>query len=224
MVRHVWRRGLVLAAAQLALTAVPAMSQSATQPADSFSSDELVCALNPKCGAERAGPAMAQSAPQQADSFSKEELVCALDPKCGADRVMIRRRGITISQPELSRRAAPPPYFTNITFDFDSAELTNGAQAMLDRIAVALHDPSVMTLAYRIEGHTDAKGTIAYNQILSERRADAVRNYLVTMGISKGRLTAVGFGKTRPLPNPPAASPYAPINRRVQFSWIDAGR
>jgi outer membrane protein OmpA-like peptidoglycan-associated protein len=190
MVRNVWRRGLVLAAAQLALTA---------------------------------GPAMSQSAPQQADSFSNDELVCALNPKCGAERVMIRRRGINISQPELSRRTAPSPYFNNITFNFDSAELTHKAQAMLDRIAVAVRDPSNRTLGYRIEGHTDAKGNIAYNQILSKRRAEAVRDYLITMGTSEERLMAVGFGKTRPLPNPPAASPYAPINRRVQFSWTDAG-
>ena len=190
MVRNVWRHGLVLAAVQLALTA---------------------------------GPAMSQSAPQQADSFSNDELVCALNPKCGAEHVMIRRRGITISEPELSRRSAPPPYFNNITFNFDSSELTREAQAMLDRIAVALHNPSIRTLRYRIEGHTDAKGSSTYNQSLSKRRAEAVRNYLITMGISEERLIAVGFGKTRPLPNPPAASPYAPINRRVQFSWINAG-
>jgi len=190
MVRNVWRHGLVLAAAQLALTA---------------------------------GPAMSQSAPQQADSFSNDELVCALNPKCGAERVMIRRRGINISQPELSRRTAPSPYFNNITFNFDSAELTHKAQAMLDRIAIAVRDPSNRTLGYRIEGHTDAKGSIAYNQALSGRRAEAVRDYLITMGVSEERLIAIGFGKTRPLPNPPAASPYAPVNRRVQFSWIDAG-
>src|SRR5215470_14257842 len=172
MVRNVWRHGLVLAAAQLALTA---------------------------------GPAMSQSAPQQADSLSNDELVCALNPKCGAEHVMIRRRGITISESELSRRPAPPPYFNNITFNFDSAELTREAQGMLDRIAVALRNPSNRTLDYRIEGHTDAKGSVGYNQSLSERRAEAVRDYLITMGISDGRLTAVGFGKTRPLPNPPAA-------------------
>jgi outer membrane protein OmpA-like peptidoglycan-associated protein len=190
MARNVWKHGLVLAAAQLALTAGPAMSQSAPQPADNFSDDELVCALNPKCGPER---------------------------------VVIRRRGITISQPEASRHAAPSPYFNNITFNFNSAELTHGAQAMLDRIAVALGKPSNRALDYRIEGHTDAKGSIAYNQILSQRRAESVRSYLITMGIPEERLIAVGFGKTRPLPNPPAESPYAPINRRVQFSWIDAG-
>jgi outer membrane protein OmpA-like peptidoglycan-associated protein len=190
MVRNVWRHGLVLAAAQFALTA---------------------------------GPAMSQSAPQQADSFSNDELVCALNPKCGAERVMVRRRGITISQPESTRRTAPSPYFNNVTFNFDSAELTHEAQAMLDRIAVALRDPSNRTQDYRIEGHTDAKGSIAYNQSLSQRRAEAVRSYLITMGISEERLIAVGFGKTHPLPNPPAASPYAPVNRRVQFSWMDAG-
>jgi outer membrane protein OmpA-like peptidoglycan-associated protein len=190
MARNVWKHGLVLAAAQLALTVGPAMSQSAPQPADNFSDDELVCALNPKCGPER---------------------------------VVIRRRGITISQPEASRHAAPSPYFNNITFNFNSAELTHGAQAMLDRIAVALREPSNRALDYRIEGHTDAKGSIAYNQILSQRRAESVRSYLITMGIPEERLIAVGFGKTRPLPNPPAESPYASINRRVQFSWIDAG-
>jgi outer membrane protein OmpA-like peptidoglycan-associated protein len=190
MIRNVWRHGLVLAAAQLALTA---------------------------------GPALSQPAPQQADGFSNDELVCALNPKCGAERVMIRRRGINISQPELSKRTAPLPYFNNITFDFDSAELTHEAHAMLDRIAIALHDPSNRTLEYRIEGHTDANGSIAYNKILSQRRAEAARKYLITMGISEEKLIAVGFGKTRPLPNPPAASPYAPVNRRVQFSWIDAG-
>jgi outer membrane protein OmpA-like peptidoglycan-associated protein len=190
MLRNVWRDGLVLAAAQLALTA---------------------------------GPAMSQSAPQQADSLSNDELVCALNPKCGAERVMIRRRGITISKPESSRQTAPSPYFNNITFSFNSAELTHDAQATLDRIAVALHAPSNRTLDYRIEGHTDATGSVAYNQILSQRRAESVRKYLVTMGISEERLTAVGFGKTRPLPNPPAASPYAPVNRRVQFSWVNAG-
>lgn len=188
MVRNVWRHGLVLAAVQLALTA---------------------------------GPAMSQSAPQQADSFSNDELVCALNPQCGADRVMIRRRGITISQPELSRQRAASPYFNNITFNFNSAELTQDAQAMLDRIAIALRDPSNRTLDYRIEGHTDAKGSIAYNQGLSERRAGAVRDYLITMGIREERLVAVGFGKTRPLPNPPAVSAFAPVNRRVQFSWLD---
>jgi outer membrane protein OmpA-like peptidoglycan-associated protein len=191
MVRNGWTYGLVLAAAQFALTA---------------------------------GPAMSQSAPQQADSFSNDELVCALNPKCGPERVMIRRRGITISQPELSRQTVvPSPYFNNITFDFNSAGLTHQAQAMLDRIAVALRDPSNRTLDYRIEGHTDAKGSIAYNQTLSQRRAEAVRDYLITMGISEKRLTAIGFGKTRPLPNPPADSPFAGVNRRVQFSWIDAG-
>jgi hypothetical protein len=58
-----------------------------------------------------------QSVPQKADSFSNDELVCALDPKCGPEREMIRRRGIPISQPVLSRETAPSPYFNNITFN-----------------------------------------------------------------------------------------------------------
>ncbi len=169
------------------------------------------------------GPAMSQSAPQQADSFTTDELVCALDPKCGSERVVRRRRGLKITEGDPPSRIAPP-FFNNITFEFGSAELTPEARDMLDRIGDALNDPRIRTFGYRIEGHTDAKGSVTFNQALSERRAQAVRDYLITKhGISDQRLTAVGLGKTQPLPNPPASSPYAAINRRVQFSWLRPG-
>src|ERR1700722_84633 len=159
----------------------------------------VVCAM--QC-ALQIGAAMCQPAPQQADSLNKDELVCAFNPKCGSDRVLTRhRRGLTISETDTPERQ-PRPFFNNITFEFGSAELTPEARVMLDRIGNALQDPSIQNLDYRIEGHTDAKGSIAYNQSLSERRAQAVRNYLITKhGISEHRLAAVGFGKTQPLPN-----------------------
>ena len=174
--------------------------------------------------AVQSGAAFSQSAPRRADSFTGDELVCALNPKCGSDHVIRRRRGLRIDVTEPPTQSAPP-FFNNITFEFGSAELTLEARAMLDRIGDALHNPTIQALNYRIEGHTDAKGSFQYNQVLSERRAQAVRDYLIRMhGISEERLAAVGFGKTQPLPNPPAASPYAAINRRVQFSWIAPAR
>jgi outer membrane protein OmpA-like peptidoglycan-associated protein len=168
----------------------------------------------------QSGPAMCQPVPQQADSFTADELVCALDPKCGSEHVIRRRRGLKITEAETPTRIAPA-FFNNITFEFGSAELTPEARAVLDRIGEALNNPKLRTLDYRIEGHTDAKGSAAYNQALSERRAQAVRDYLIAKhSINEHRLAAVGFGKTQTLPNPPAPSPYAAINRRVQFSWV----
>jgi outer membrane protein OmpA-like peptidoglycan-associated protein len=66
-----------------------------------------------------------------------------------------------------------------------------------------------------IAGHTDAAGTELYNQQLSERRAAAVKAYLVRTGqIEEARLTAVGFGKSKPLN---AANPMSAENRRVEI-------
>jgi outer membrane protein OmpA-like peptidoglycan-associated protein len=66
-----------------------------------------------------------------------------------------------------------------------------------------------------VEGHTDAIGTDAYNIELSQRRAAAVKQYLVTVhGIEPERLKHIGFGKYRPIEG---ADPFAAENRRVQF-------
>ncbi len=165
--------------------------------------------------------AWCQLAPQQADSLTGDKLVCALNPRCGHTVSPGRhRRGLTISEPDAPERIAPA-FFNSITFEFDSVELTTEARNTLDRIGEALQDPSIRALNYRIEGHTDAKGSAPYNQLLSERRAQAVRNYLITKhNINENRLLAIGFGKTQPLPDPPAPSPYAAINRRVQFTLV----
>ena len=167
------------------------------------------------------GPAASQTIPAEADSYSRNELVCAFNPRCGAERVLIRRRGLTISDPDSPPAHAAPPFFTSITFEFNSAALTPQARATLDRIGDALRDPSIEAVRFRVEGHTDAKGSDSYNQALSERRANAVRGYLIEhFGISNARLVAIGFGKMQPLPNPPAESPFSSLNRRVQFNWL----
>jgi outer membrane protein OmpA-like peptidoglycan-associated protein len=159
-------------------------------------------------------PAASQTVPQKGDSFTTDELVCAFDPGCRSES----GRSLTLRDPETPGRTA---FFNNITFEFGSAELTSSAHDMLDRIGDALNNPKIGNYTYRIEGHTDAKGGVALNQTLSEQRAQAARDYLIKKhGISEKRLVAIGFGKTHPLPNPPASSPYAAINRRVQFTLL----
>lgn len=85
-----------------------------------------------------------------------------------------------------------------INFDFDSAQLDAEARAVLDRQAHWIKQfPEVR---FRVFGHTDAVGSNAYNQALGMRRARAAVNYLVSRGISRGRLEAVvSRGETQPL-------------------------
>ena len=73
----------------------------------------------------------------------------------------------------------------------------------------------------RVEGHTDSKGSDAYNQRLSQRRSESVVKYLISKGIDPSRLEAVGFGKSRPIaPNQNPDGGDNPIgrakNRRVE--------
>ena len=81
-------------------------------------------------------------------------------------------------------------------FGFDSAELTVSARSTLNRQAAFLSlNPDLMIV---IEGHADERGTREYNLALGERRATAVRDYLVAKGINSARVRTVSYGKERP--------------------------
>ncbi|MEJ8810513.1 OmpA family protein [Variovorax ureilyticus] len=101
-----------------------------------------------------------------------------------------------------------------VRFAFDSAEILPAARTQLDALAkgIKLLAPGSIVV---VEGHTDAKGSPAYNLELSRNRARAVRDYLVhEHGIDAARLKTVGYGPSQPIE---ATDPYAAINRRVQF-------
>lgn len=102
----------------------------------------------------------------------------------------------------------------DITFEFNSARLTTNAQRLMENVVSFLRsDPEARIT---ISGHTDSVGSEAYNLKLSRDRANEVRDYLVGYGIDANRLTALGFGKARPI-----ASNDTDIgretNRRVEF-------
>jgi outer membrane protein OmpA-like peptidoglycan-associated protein len=167
----------------------------------------LTCAFDLACA----------SAAAAADA-STADIVCALDPKC--TRPLTRDvRGVTVTKgPD---GAAPLSVNLYVNFAYDSAELTSDARITLDRLGYALVDDRLKSFMFMIEGHTDAKGSDDYNQKLSERRAEAVRQYLMAQfGIDAGRLTARGFGKAR-LFDP--IRPEDGVNRRVQVLNLTAG-
>jgi outer membrane protein OmpA-like peptidoglycan-associated protein len=122
--------------------------------------------------------------------------------------------------PEPKTEAAPEPKAEqgavafHVNFDFNSAAMPSSADKMMDVIAQLMKESPQIKV--RIEGHTDAVGSIPYNIGLSERRALSVGEYLVKQGIDPSRLVLVGKGMSEPL----TSNKYDAANRRVQFVRI----
>jgi outer membrane protein OmpA-like peptidoglycan-associated protein len=106
-----------------------------------------------------------------------------------------------------------------LRFDFNSAELRPEARETLSRIAGILMTSDNYGLA--VHGHTDDVGTAEYNQQLSERRAEAVKQYLVSAGIDPGIVTIKGFGKSSPIATGRDEASRAK-NRRVDIALTDS--
>lgn len=86
---------------------------------------------------------------------------------------------------------------TGVNFKFDKSDIEPDSERILNQAVEALNEAS--TVNVHILGHTDSVGTDAYNQSLSERRANAVRDYLIDQRISAARLTAEGAGESQPV-------------------------
>ncbi len=83
-----------------------------------------------------------------------------------------------------------------VFFDFDQYNLKSSSQATLERQAAWLKTYSGVTLT--VEGHCDERGTREYNLALGARRANAVKDYLVSLGVDPSRVTTISYGKERP--------------------------
>jgi OOP family OmpA-OmpF porin len=84
-----------------------------------------------------------------------------------------------------------------VSFDLNKASIRPDGEPVLRQIADALK--RCPNIRVRIEAHTDSSGADAYNQQLSERRAESVMKYLVGAGVPASRMESVGFGETRPI-------------------------
>ena len=84
-----------------------------------------------------------------------------------------------------------------VFFDYDSAELDADAQELLQYQAAWFKEHNITSVT--IEGHCDERGTREYNLALGEKRAQAVKNYLTSMGIPSGKVTTISYGKERPV-------------------------
>jgi outer membrane protein OmpA-like peptidoglycan-associated protein len=153
--------------------------------------------------------------------------------KGGMDRREFLKLIILASEPKVEEKvsilASEPKEkviilaFEDIHFDFDKAILTEEAKVILKRnIQVLKANPKVKV---RIAGYTSASGSESYNQKLSERRANAVEDYLIKEGIiTPDRLSTIGYGKTSPAEYEAAPkdlySEAAKANMKVLFEII----
>lgn len=143
---------------------------------------------------------------------SIDEMTTALAPETPAAGYKTRSIQMVKQQPK-----AVSLY---ITFEKNSYTIDQHAVEVLDVLGKSLQSDRLKEFSFSLEGHTDSSGTPSYNQVLSEKRATAVKSYLAqNYGVNQERLVAVGKGETDPLlvDNPAAAA-----NRRVKI--INIGR
>lgn len=105
-----------------------------------------------------------------------------------------------------------------VFFDLDSATITAASYNILDDVAAVLENHSELRLV-EVQGHTDDQGAEPYNLELSQRRAEAVRKYLIGQGIEPDRLVARGYGESQPL-EPGMTEAAREVNRRVVFKIL----
>lgn len=101
-----------------------------------------------------------------------------------------------------------------VYFDYDKSNLTTSAKKVIAGNAQWLKSHPKMNM--QIEGHCDARGSIEYNLSLGERRAQAVKSYMVSLGIPAARLSVISYGKEKPLMQGDSEEAYSK-NRRANF-------
>lgn len=219
--------GVTLLVAAMAIVPYAASSQEAAQP--SPTADDFVCALTDDCPEDAAEPS-----PEDAGTPSGGPRISATrgfalsrptppaettNTKAGQSRTnqaQTRRRTVTRpAQGQATTAAAAQQRRVDLRLNFGlgSAALSESAQAQMRIFAEALRRPQLANARVRIEGHTDSSGGRAANLALSQRRAQAVADFLVSQGIAPARLEVKGYAYDRPLPG---HSSSARENRRVE--------
>lgn len=136
----------------------------------------------------------------------------------------IKESKVLRKETQLEKIPSKPVPLLNILYEFNSPKLTAGAMTSIDTTLylILTNNP---TIKVRIGSHTDDKGTDAYNQSLSQKRAQSVVKYLISKGIREERLEAKGYGEAQPLfPNTNEDGSDNPegrrLNRRTEFEII----
>ena len=197
----------------MTIGATLSMTAGLAAAGDTVSADKILDALKPKPGATRGLSTGPQQPADVAVQAKETTFVNTLRNR--------KTRSLSLGErQEIAELAASKPKIDlEIHFDYNSADISKGSLGAVQELGKALSDTSLKGSTFVVAGHTDAIGGDAYNQDLSERRADTIKKYLTEKyGITGSDLVTVGYGKTRPKD---ANAPMDPANRRVQVVNMD---
>jgi len=193
------------------ISAALSMSAGLAVAGDTVSADQILGALKPKPATR--GLSTGQQPVDTAAQAKESGLVNALRNR--------KTRSLSLGErQEIAELAATKPKIDlDIQFDYNSADISKGSTAAVQELGKALSNPDLKGSTFVVAGHTDAIGAEAYNQELSERRADTIKKYLTEKyGIVGANLVTVGYGESKPKD---ANVPMDPTNRRVQVVNMD---
>ncbi|HMH74331.1 MAG TPA: OmpA family protein [Bradyrhizobium sp.] len=207
MSRMSGRKCLTAALSMLAIGAALSFGMGKAVAADDVTEDQIVRALAP---AKKAPLTRGLSIAPQADPAAAAEGRLLQNIRGRATRSLSASE-----REEISAIAKDKPNIDlEITFDYNSADISTKSLPSVQALGKALTNPDLKGSTFVVAGHTDAAGGEAYNQDLSERRADSIKRYLTgKYSIAAADLVTVGYGKSK-LKDP--ANPLAEMNRRVQ--------
>ncbi len=149
------------------------------------------------------------------------------DPSRGLDSIVVEPNGDSpVSRSQSHSKSYPDLIRTQATtaalvhFDSDSARIRETSQRLLNEYVKALNGKTLLNTVLVIAGHTDSRSSETYNLVLSQRRAQAVKEYLVRRGIAPQRLIVKGFGEAHPIASNATDTGRA-LNRRSEFIRVD---
>lgn len=171
----------------------------------------LVVALLAACGGVYAQDAQD---PPSVDSIINSLKADAPAVEPGQTRALRPGAASMSTAPAPAPVAKPASINMQINFDYNSAAISGSSERTMATLAKALASPQLEGRKFTVIGHTDAKGSDVYNKALSDRRAAAVRNYLMKNGVAASRLKAMGKGESQLLNTD---DPDAAENRRVEI-------
>jgi OmpA-OmpF porin, OOP family len=184
----------VVAAAALALTGcATAADKELCYPAASWSTPAFTCSE----------PVIAEAEPEP-EPEPEREREPEPEPEPEPERVVVTREKIEITE--------------KVQFEVNKAILLDESKGLLDEVARVMNEhPEIQVI--QVEGHTDSTGGTRHNRKLSDKRAKAVRDYLVSRGVERARLVPKGFGEDVPMAdNDTEEGRYQ--NRRVEFKIL----
>ncbi len=155
--------------------------------------------------------------PPQADQDSLQrynDSVAAAEAERRAEAERLAAERAAEAERQRAVRAARASLEEMVFFDYDMSDIRDDAEATLRaKVDILRASPQVQV---RIEGHADERGSTEYNMALGNRRAEAIRQFLVGFGLAENRFEIVSFGEGRPLQQGSTESDWA-RNRRGQF-------